>query len=383
MANRQLAAATISFALCFAAWGLISAFALTFSEIYHLSASQTALLVAVPVLLGSLARIPMGLLTDRFGGRTVFTALLLFSAIPPLLSPMVSSYAMLIAIAFFLGMAGSSFAVGAGFISPWFPKEKQGAALGVYGLGNAGQSLIVFLGPLIAARFGWENVFRGISALLVIWAILFVTLAKNAPVTTHRKTVASMLAVLGRERLAWLLSAFYFLTFGGFVAFSIYLPALLRDNFELTAADAGFRAAGFVLLATGMRPLGGWLSDRIGGARVLSIVFFGAAPFALLLAWPSVPPFTVGALGCAALLGAGNGAVFKLVPQYFPAETGTVTGLVGAMGGLGGFFPPLLLGVLRERLGIIWPGFVLLALTSIALGIVNGRAFLRHAGAQS
>ena len=383
MANRQLAAATISFALCFAAWGLISAFALTFGGIYQLSASQTALLVAVPVLLGSLARLPMGLLTDRFGGRTVFTALLLFSAIPPLLTPMVSSYAMLIAIAFLLGMAGSSFAVGVGFISPWFPKEKQGAALGVYGLGNAGQSLIVFLGPLMAARFGWENVFRGVSALLVTWAILFVTLATNAPVTIHRKTVASMLVVLARERLAWVLSAFYFLTFGGFVAFSIYLPALLRDNFELTAADAGFRAAGFVLLATGMRPLGGWLSDRIGGARVLSIVFFGAAPFALLLAWPSMQPFTVGALGCAALLGAGNGAVFKLVPQYFPAETGTVTGLVGAIGGLGGFFPPLLLGTLRERLGVIWPGFVLLGLTSLALGIVNGRAFLRHAGAQS
>jgi len=161
---------------------------------------------------------------------------------------------MLIAIAFLLGMAGSSFAVGVGFISPWFPKEKQGAALGVYGLGNAGQSLIVFLGPLMAARFGWENVFRGVSALLVTWAILFVTLAKNAPVTSQRKTVASMLAVLGRERLAWVLSAFYFLTFGGFVAFSIYLPALLRDNFGLTTADAGFRAAGFVLLATGMRP---------------------------------------------------------------------------------------------------------------------------------
>ena len=186
-----------------------------------------------------------------------------------------------------------------------------------------------------------------------------------------------MLAVLGRERLAWVLSAFYFLTFGGFVAFSIYLPALLRQEFRLTATDAGFRAAGFVLLATGMRPLGGWLADRIGGARVLSIAFFGVAPFALLLAWPSMLPFTVGALGCAALLGAGNGAVFKLVPQYFPVETGTVTGLVGAMGGLGGFFPPLLLGVLRDRLGVIWPGFVLLSLTAVALGIVNGRVFLR------
>jgi len=159
MPNRQLAVGTVSFALCFAAWGLISAFATRFRDIYHLSASQTALLVAVPVLLGSLARLPMGLLTDRFKGRGVFAALLAFSAVPALLVPMATSYAMLIAVAFLLGIAGSSFAVGVGFVSPWFPKEKQGMALGVYGLGNAGQSLVVFLGPLMAARFGWENVF--------------------------------------------------------------------------------------------------------------------------------------------------------------------------------------------------------------------------------
>jgi NNP family nitrate/nitrite transporter-like MFS transporter len=376
MANRQLAIGTISFAVCFAAWGLISAFATRFRETYHLSASQTALMVAVPVLLGSLARLPMGILTDRFRGRSVFTALLLFSAVPALLVPLTSSYAALIATAFLLGMAGSSFAVGVGFVSPWFPKEKQGAALGIYGLGNAGQSVVVFLGPLLAARVGWENVFRSMAALLAIWAIAFVSLARNAPVAVQQKTLGSMLGVLKRERLAWVLAAFYFLTFGGFVAFSIYLPALLREEFALTPTDAGFRAAGFVLLATGMRLLGGWLSDRIGGARVLSITFFGAAPFALLLAWPSILPFTVGALGCAALLGAGNGAVFKLVPQYFPAETGTVTGLVGAMGGLGGFFPPLLLGVLRDRLGVIWPGFLLLSVAALALGIVNGRVFL-------
>ena len=161
-----------------------------------------------------------------------------------------------------------------------------------------------------------------------------------------------MLEVLTREQLSWLLAAFYFLTFGGFVAFSIYLPTLLKDEFHLAPADAGFRTAGFVVLATLLRPLGGWLSDRIGGARVLSAVFAGVAPFALLLAWPAMLPFTVGALGCAALLGLGNGAVFKLVPQYFPDQTGTVTGLVGAMGGLGGFFPPLLLAFFRSRTGV-------------------------------
>ena len=134
MQNRQLAVGTISFAVCFAAWGLISAFATRFRDLYHLSASQTALLVAVPVLLGSLARLPMGLLTDRFQGRGVFAALLAFSAVPALLAPIVSSFTMLIVVAFLLGMAGSSFAVGVGFISPWFPKERQGAALGIYGL---------------------------------------------------------------------------------------------------------------------------------------------------------------------------------------------------------------------------------------------------------
>src|SRR5204862_2874167 len=142
-------------------------------------------------------------------------------------------------------------------------------------------------------------------------------------------------------------------------------------RFALAPADAGARVAGFVVLATLMRPIGGWLSDRIGGARVLSAVFVGIVPCSALLAWPAIVPFTVGALGCAALLGLGNGGVFKLVPQYFPKETGTVTGLVGAMGGLGGFFPPLLLGLCRDHLGVIWPGFVLLAATAAVMWRVN------------
>jgi hypothetical protein len=143
----------------------------------------------------------------------------------------------------------------------------------------------------------------------------------------------------------------------------------------LTPADAGFRAAGFVVLATFMRPIGGWLADRIGGAQVLSWVFGGIAVFSWLLAWPSMIPFTVGALACAALMGLGNGAVFKLVPEHFPKETGTVTGLVGALGGLGGFFPPLLLGVFRDTLGVVWPGFLLLSATAIGLRVANQRVF--------
>ena len=361
--SRALALATVSFALSFAAWGLIGGLASVFAGLYQLTASQTALLVAVPVLLGSLARLPMGMLTDRFGGRLVFTALLAFSSLAAFVVPLTTSYPALLVAAFLIGMAGSSFAVGAAFVSRWTPAARQGTALGIYGLGTMGQSLAVFVGPVVAARWGWETVFRGTSALLFVWAVVYVAFARN-PAQAGRtgQRCRHGRRCCGVRRRPGCLGAFYFLTFGGFVAFSIYLPTLLRAQFGLAPADAGFRAAGFVVLATLMRPLGGWLADRIGGAQVLSWVFGGVALFALLLTWPSMVPFTVGALACAMLLGLGNGAVFKLVPEHFPKDTGTVTGLVGALGGLGGFFPPLLLGVFRDRLGVIWPGFVLLSL---------------------
>lgn len=343
---------------------------------FHLTASQTALLVAAPVLLGSLARLPMGILTDRFGGRVVFAALCVIVAVPVAIVPLAASYQALLAVGFFLGLAGSSFAVGVGFVSPWFPKERQGSALGVYGVGNIGQSIAVFFGPVLAASIGWQSVFRASSALLVVWGLIVVALARDPASRPKPKTFGAMVRVLATQRLSWALSAFYFLTFGGFVAFSIYLPTLLKDEFGLSPADAGFRTAGFVVLATICRPAGGWLADRIGGARVLNGVFLGVIPFALLLAWPSMLPFTVGALGCAALLGFGNGAVFKLVPEYFPADTGTVTGLVGAMGGLGGFFPPLLLGFFRDSLGTVWPAYVALAAVSLVLQRINSATFL-------
>lgn len=374
--RRHVALGTISFTVCFAAWGLIAAFAPHFRETYRLTASQTALLVAIPVLLGSLARIPMGILTDRFGGRTIFAILMAVVAIPVWIVPEQVSYSGLLIVAFLLGLAGSSFAIGVGYVSRWTPPERQGSALGIYGLGNIGQSAAVFLGPVIAAQIGMASVYHGVAIMLVVWAVAFGLLARNAPAPAQRKGLDVMIEVLTREKLAWLLSAFYFLTFGGFVAFSIYLPTLLKDEFHLAPADAGFRTAGFVVLATLLRPLGGWLSDRIGGARVLSAVFLGVAPFALLMAWSSMIPFTVGALGCAALLGLGNGAVFKLVPQYFPTQTGTVTGLVGAMGGLGGFFPPLLLAFFRSQTGAIWPGFALLAITAWVLWWANHKVFV-------
>ena len=372
---RPVALATVSFAVSFAAWGLVGGLAPVFTTLYSLSASQTALLVAVPVLLGSVARLPMGMLTDRFGGRLVFAALLAFSSLAAAIVPLTGSYSSLLIAAFLIGMAGSSFAVGAAFVSRWTPAARQGTALGIYGLGTMGQSLAVFAGPLAASRWGWPTVFHATSAVLLAWAAIYLALARDRADAGRPASAAAMVAVLRRSPMAWLLGSFYFLTFGGFVAFSIYLPTLLRAQFGLAPADAGFRAAGFVVLATLMRPLGGWLADRIGGAQVLSWVFGGVSLFALLLMWPSMVPFTVGALVCAMLLGVGNGAVFKLVPEHFPRDTGTVTGLVGALGGLGGFFPPLVLGVFHDQLGAIWPGFLFLSATALALRLANERVF--------
>jgi MFS transporter, NNP family, nitrate/nitrite transporter len=361
-AGRALFFSTTAFAVSFAVWGLIAALAPTFTQLYQLSATSKSLLIAVPVLLGAVGRLPAGMLADRFGGRRVFAALLLVSALPAVGVALSTSYTQLLFLGLFLGVAGTTFPVGVGFTSKWFSAEKQGAALGVYGMGNIGQSIAVFGAPVLALYLGdWRPVFYLFAALAVVWGVVFYLFARDAAATAKPKTLAENLSVLRREPLAWVLSLFYFLTFGGFVAFSIYLPTLLRDLFALTPTDAGARTAGFVILATLMRPVGGWLADKYGGVRVLVYVFSAVAALGLLMGCAWMPTFTVGALGAAAALGLGNGAVFKLVPQFFPKETGTVTGLVGAFGGLGGFFPPLALGVIRDATGGYMWGFVFLA----------------------
>jgi NNP family nitrate/nitrite transporter-like MFS transporter len=333
--------------------------------------------IALPVILGSVGRIPMGLLTDRYGGRLIFSALLIFGLIPPLALALNRSYPSLLFWGFWLGLSGSSFAVGIAFVSRWFPAQKQGTALGIYGVGNIGQSIAVFFGPVMANRIGIPSTLIVFGLVTLGWGLVFAIWSRNAERKAKPKTLQESVRVLYTEPLSWALSLFYFLTFGGFVALGIYLPTLLKDTFLLTAEDAGARTAGFIILATLARPLGGWLSDRIGGQRLLIYVFGGIIVCAWPLATASMIPFTIGALGCAALLGLGNGAVFKLVAQYFPMQVGTVTGLVGAAGGLGGFFPPIVLGTLKDTTGTYSMGFVLLSLFALGCWLVLSRTFLR------
>lgn len=374
-----LALSTASFAIAFAVWGMIAPMAKTFQTNLGLNEKQAWLLIAVPVLLGSVGRIPMGMLTDRFGGRAVFSALLLFIAIPAFMLSLAHTYAEFLFWGLLLGFAGTSFSIGVAFTSRWFPPEKQGLALGIYGAGNIGQSVALFGVPLLANMWGWQNAYRLFGAVALVWGIVFLLFGRNAPVKSQPKSFGAMVKVLATEPLSWVLSLFYFVTFGGFVALSIGLPKLLQEIFHLTKEDAGLRTAGFVVIATAIRPIGGWLSDRLGGARVLAVVFTAAGLLAWGLTIEHIVPFTIGALGVAAAIGTGNGAVFKLVPQYFPRDVGTVTGLVGAMGGLGGFFPPIVLGYIKTYTGAYDLGFALLSAFCFACLALNYRVFLYRA----
>ena len=361
----QLTLATGAFACCFAVFGSVSAMMPLLKKKLGLTPVEISIALAIPVLLGSVGRIPLGMLTDRFGGRSVFSWVMAASIVPAYLMGGVSSYHELLVFGFLLGVSLASFSVGVGFVSGWFPPSMQGAALGIYGAGNAGQSLAAFGAPILAAVAGFRWGFWAPGILLIGWLALFLAFARNAPAQVSAKSFSQVLAPV-RDPRCWLLSTYYFLTFGGFVAMSVYLPTFLTELFQLTPQDAGRRTAGFVLLATAMRPIGGWLADRIGGRSILKVVFPFTAVMAVFLANTHMVPFTIGALGMAAAIGLGNGAVFKLVPEYFPGTVGSVTGIVGAAGGLGGFFPPLVLGLVKGYTGTFTFGFVFLGIFAVA-----------------
>lgn len=373
----QLTLATGAFALCFAVFGSVSAMMPILRKQLDLDPIQVSVALAIPVLLGSLGRIPLGVLADRYGGRSVFSAVMALSIVPAFLMGYVSSFAALVACGFFIGIALACFSVGVGFVSGWYPPERQGSALGVYGAGNIGQSFAAFGSPAIAGYLGYRWGFWAFGLALAAWLGFFMLKARNAPKAGPAKTLAGSLRPL-RERMSWVLSLYYFLTFGGFVAMAVYLPTFLTEGFGLTPQDAGLRTAGFVLLATLARPAGGMLADRVGGRSILVWIFPATALMAVLLAIPTMPTFTVGALGMAVAIGLGNGAVFKLVPEYFPDSVGSVTGLVGAAGGLGGFFPPLLLGAVRQATGSFMLGFVLLGVFALFCLLVAARTSTRR-----
>jgi NNP family nitrate/nitrite transporter-like MFS transporter len=287
-AGAQLALATLAFTTCFYAWSLLGPLSPDLQDALRLSDFQTSAMVAVPVLLGSLMRIPLGWLTDRLGGRRIFTALMAFTPLPLIaLALFHDSLGAVLAFGFLLGFAGASFAVGVPFVNGWYPPDRQGFALGIYGMGMGGTVLAGLTAPRIVDRWGLSAPFWVATVLIVAIGAIFVVLARDAPRPSRDGPAPGMFAALSVFRSsgrAWALTLFYFMAFGGFVAMFLYLPKLLTGVHDLSKADAGARAAGFALLAVIGRPLGGWLSDRVGADRVLLISFIAVAVLALVVA---------------------------------------------------------------------------------------------------
>jgi MFS transporter, NNP family, nitrate/nitrite transporter len=377
----MLAIATLGFALNFWAWALLSPLGIHFKTALHLSSLQQAFLVAVPVVVGSLGRIPVGALTDRYGGRLMFP-LISFSTIVPVLFIGQFGYRSLGALligGFFLGLGGTTFAVGVPFVNAWFPPHRRGMAIGIFGAGMGGTAISALTTVKLLNANDIHTPFLLVAGVLAGFGTLAAVVLRDAPDRVQAtESFTRRLAAALRLPVTWQLSALYAVAFGGYVAFSVYLPTYLKTAYGLSAQDASNRMAGFVVLAVIARPLGGWLSDHIPATRVLAGAFAVVATCAVVQsATPTLrPTATIAFLAMAGALGAASGAVFALVAQRAPSHmVGSVAGVVGAAGGLGGFVPPLVMGGVYSHYSDYSAG--LLALAGVAAVCVVTTALSR------
>lgn len=367
-----LVLSTLSMIIAFSVWSILSPVAGKIQEMYGLTGLQKSILIAIPVLLGSIMRIPIGILADRLGGRRVYVFTMLFLTLPLIGASFTSSYGGLLWCAFFIGMAGTTFAVSIAYVSRCYPPEKQGLILGIAGIGNLGTAVASFLAPQIVNLWGLPWMFRIFALAILIMSVIFWFGTVELARPKDGKKLKHSLEVM-KNKETWILSGYYFLTFGGFVTFGIYLPILFQDLFQLDAVQAGGLTGIFVIGATLIRPVGGYLSDKYGAVKVLNIVFSTILFTSILLAlWQgNLFLFMAECLLMAIMLGTGNGAVFKRVAEVSRGNMGAVTGVVGAAGGLGGFFPPILLGIFKDYLGGYMLGFVLLSLFALVCLVYN------------
>lgn len=368
----MLALATLGFAVNFWAWALLSPLGPRYKELLGLSGSQQALIVAVPVIVGALGRIPVGALTDRFGGRVMYPLVSVATVVPVLFIGLAGqkSFATLLVGGFFLGIGGTAFAIGVPFVTAWFPPERRGLAIGIFGVGMGGTAVSALTTVQLVKAQGASAPFLITASVLALYAALAWLVLRDAPGrTVPTEPLGARLAATTRLSITWQASILYAIAFGGYVAFSVYLPTYLRTAYGLEQADAANRMAGFVIVAVLMRPVGGWFSDRLGPIPVLTAVYAVLTLGAIVQSFtPDLMPVgTIAFLSMAAALGAGSGATFALVGKVAPAsKVGSVTGLVGAAGGLGGFIPPLIMGYLYGRLGSYGLGLALLAIVAAA-----------------
>ena len=376
-----LIASFLHFDVCFMLWVLLGALGVFVAESAGLNAAQKGLMVAIPVLSGSLLRLPLGLLSDRVGGRRVGVTLLIFLLAPLLMGwRLAFGNSTVYLLGAMLGVAGASFAVVLPLASRWYPAERQGLVMGIAAAGNSGTVIANLLAPRLAVHVGWQNVFG--LALVPLTAVLvtFAVMARDSPAGGGARPMATYIAVL-HEVDTWWFCLLYAVTFGGYVGLSSFLPIFLRDHYHVTPVNAGLLTALAAFVGSGVRPIGGYLADRVGGVALLRWLLVAIA--ATYAAASTLPPLAimVGILVVGmACLGSGNGAVFQLVPQRFRCEIGMATGIVGAVGGVGGFLLPTLLGEMKQRAGSFGPGFLVLALIAAAALIALHRLAVGRAG---
>jgi NNP family nitrate/nitrite transporter-like MFS transporter len=344
-------------------------------------------LMAIPVLTGSIFRLPVGILTDKFGGKPVMVTLLLLVAIPTYLLSYASSFWTFAMCGIGFGMAGTSFAVGIAYTSIWFPKEKQGFALGIFGMGNVGAALTAMAAPKLLTILtenganieGWIYLPRIYAGVLIAVALLFFLLTENKKPESSSKTLSGMMQPLKNARV-WRFGLYYFLVFGGFVAFvgwlqriykNVYADQLQTDAGTYDLESAGMLVASFIIASSVIRALGGYISDKVGARKVMYWVLSSSVLIsAILFLWTpqNIYLYVTIVLILGSIWGTGMAAVFKHIPDYFPQEVGVVGGMVGVIGGLGGFICPILFGYLYDFTGM-WEScwILILALSSISL----------------
>jgi NNP family nitrate/nitrite transporter-like MFS transporter len=366
----QMTLQTLSLVVGFMCWVILSSLMSKIKLEISLTPNQIALATAIPVILGSLLRIPLGYLTNRFGARTMFFISFLILIFPVFYLSIAQTFSDLIIGGLVLGVGGAVFSIGVTSLPKYYPKERHGFVNGIYGAGNIGTAITSFTVPIVANALGWHNTVRLFLVPVILFVLLNFLFGDRKEKRVNKPLMGQIKSVYKNEKL-WFLSLFYFITFGAFVAFTVYLPNFLVSNFKLTIVDAGIRTAGFITLATVLRPLGGWLGDKFNPFKILLLVFGGLTLSGVLLSFsPTITFYTIGSLAVAICAGIGNGTIFKLMPYYFSKQAGIANGIVSAMGGLGGFFPPLVLTMVYGITGQYAIGFMSLAMFSLASFVI-------------
>jgi len=365
-----LLACFMHFDLSFMLWVLIGSLGVFASQDLGLSPAQKGWMVAVPILSGSLLRIPLGLLADRIGSRRAGIALLAALFVPLLVGwRWAESFPALLTTGLMLGAGGASFAVALPLASRWYPPERQGLAMGIAAAGNSGTVVTNLLAPRLASIVGWHGVFGLAMIPLAVVLVAFVALAEESP---SRSPVGQATGTrrLVREADLWWFCAFYAVTFGGYVGLSSFLPIFLRDQYAVTPVEAGYLTAAAALAGSVARPIGGILSDRVGGVRLLSVILLVVAgAYGLASRLPPLSAMVAILVAAMIALGMGNGAVFQVVPQRYRSRIGAATGIIGALGGLGGFALPMVLGTVKQASGSFGPGFLALAAMALSAAV--------------